>query len=333
MTTPRNTSATLLAPNAPSAPAVALSAWLPDFLMLAATWGSSFMFTRLAVLEFGTFTSAGLRVVIGAAVLLLILAFKGQLPVLGEHWCRTFFVGLLNSAIPFVCFAWALLAITTGLSSILNATVPLFGAVVAWFWLKDRPGGSRTLGLAIGFVGVVLLAWDKTGLASLSTSKPVASTSGLADTHGVHPSLAVLACLFACVCYGIAASFTKRFLTQVPPLVTAAGSQSGASLALVLPMLWLWPAQNPSLTAWAAMVVSGVVCTGLAYVMYFRLISRIGPTKAMTVTFLIPVFGVFFGTVFLGEAVTLWMLGCGLVIVCGTALSTGLVALPLAAKR
>ena len=101
--------------------------------MLAATWGSSFMFTRLAVLEFGTFTSAGLRVVIGAAVLLLILAFKGQLPVLGAHWRKTFFVGLLNSAIPFVCFAWALLAITTGLSSILNATVPLFGAVVAWF--------------------------------------------------------------------------------------------------------------------------------------------------------------------------------------------------------
>ena len=316
--------------------------------MLAATWGSSFMFTRLAVLEFGTFTSAGLRVVIGAAVLLLILAFKGQLAVLGRHWRKTFFVGLLNSAIPFVCFAWALLAITPGLSSILNATVPLFGAVVAWFWLKDRPGGSRTLGLAIGFVGVVLLAWDKTGLASLSAATPAApfagarvpgaappgsAGAGLADTHGVHPSLAVLACLFACVCYGIAASFTKRFLTQVPPLVTAAGSQSGASIALVLPMLWLWPDQNPSLTAWAAMVVSGVVCTGLAYVIYFRLISRIGPTKAMTVTFLIPVFGVFFGTVFLGEAVTLWMLGCGLVIVCGTALSTGLVALPVTGKR
>ena len=321
MTNPRDTSATRPAPNAPSAPAVALSAWLPDFLMLAATWGSSFMFTRLAVLEFGTLTSAGLRVVIGAAVLLLILAFKGQLPVLGQHWRRTFFVGLLNSAIPFVCFAWALLAITTGLSSILNATVPLFGAVVAWFWLKDRPSGSRTLGLAIGFLGVVLLAWDKTGLTNAARAAPAV------DTQGVNPGLAVLACLFACVCYGIAASFTKRFLTQVPPLVTAAGSQSGASVALVLPMLWLWPQRNPSLTAWAAMVISGVVCTGLAYVMYFRLIGRIGPAKAMTVTFLIPVFGVFFGMVFLGEAVTLWMLGSGLVIVCGTALSTGLVTL------
>ena len=298
--------------------------------MLAATWGSSFLFTRLAVLEFGTFTSAGLRVVIGATVLLLILAVKGQLPVLGQHWRKSFFVGLLNSAIPFVCFAWALLAITTGLSSILNATVPLFGAVVAWFWLKDRPSGSRTVGLAIGFLGVVLLAWDKTGLTAASASGGAAAQA--ADTHGVNPSLAVLACLFACVCYGIAASFTKRFLTQVPPLVTAAGSQCGASVVLLLPMLWLWPARNPSLTAWAAMLISGVVCTGLAYVMYFRLIGRIGPAKAMTVTFLIPVFGVFFGTVFLGEAVTLWMLGCGLVIVCGTALSTGLVTLPLAKR-
>ena len=303
--------------------------------MLAATWGSSFLFTRLAVVEFGTFTSAGLRVVIGAAVLLLILAFRHQLPVLGQHWRKTFFVGLLNSAIPFVCFAWALLAITTGLSSILNATVPLFGAVVAWLWLKDRPSGSRALGLAIGFAGVVLLAWGRTGLtpAPVPTTSGAIAGAGTAVAHSINPNLAVLACLFACVCYGIAASFTKRFLTPVPPLVTAAGSQCGASLALLLPMLWLWPERSASLTAWGAMAVSGVVCTGLAYVMYFRLIGRIGPAKAMTVTFLIPVFGVFFGTVFLGEVVTLWMLGCGLVIVCGTALSTGLVALPLAAKR
>ena len=111
------------------------------------------------------------------------------------------------------------------------------------------------------------------------------------------------------------------------PLVTATGSQCGATLALVVPMLWLWPAQNPGLKAWLAMIVSGVVCTGLAYVLYFRLIGRVGPAKAMTVTFLIPVFAVLFGLVFLGEAVTLWMLMCGVVIVCGTALSAGLLSL------
>jgi drug/metabolite transporter (DMT)-like permease len=308
----------------PSSPRAPGKSWLVDFILLGATWGTSFMFTRLAVVDFGALPSAGMRVLIGAVVLLLILGAKGQLPVLGAHWRKTFFVGLLNSAIPFACFAWALLTITTGLSSIMNATVPLFGALVAWVWLKDRPGGSRLLGLAIGFVGVVLLAWDKSGLGA---AHPAVS-AGVGTGDGAGNGLQLLSLLLACLCYGIAASFTKVYLNQVPPLITAAGSQCGATLALLLPMLWLWPAKNPGLTAWVAIIISGVVCTGLAYVLYFRLISRIGPAKAMTVTFLIPVFAVISGVAFLGESVTLWMLGCGVVIVCGTALSTGLVALP-----
>ena len=290
-----------------------------DFILLAATWGSSFMFTRLALLDFGAVPSAGMRVLIAAMVLLAILAKQHRLPDLARHWRKTFFVGLLNSAIPFVCFAYALQHITTGLSSIMNATVPLFGAVVAWIWLKDRPGGSRTLGLVLGFVGVALLASGKAGFQ--------VTTPGVAHT-ALDGTWAVLACLLACLLYGIAASFTKRHIVGVPALVTAAGSQCGATLALVLPMVLLWPAHNPSWQAWLAMAVSGVVCTGLAYVMYFRLISALGPSKAMTVTFLIPVFAVFFGMVFLGEVVTLWMLGCALVVLCGTALSTGLVSLP-----
>ncbi len=294
-----------------TAPAPSVKTWLPDFLLLATFWGSSFLFTRLAVLEFGTFAMAGMRVLIGAAVLLLILMAKRQLPVLAAHWRKTFFNGVLNSAVPFICFAWALLHISTGLSGILNATVPLFGAVVAWLWLKDRPSASRTLGLAIGFLGVALLAWDK------ASFKP--------DASGTSSAYPVLALLLACLCYGIAASFTKRHLSNVPTLITAAGSQCGALLALVLPMVWFWPAHSPGPAAWAAIVASGVFCTGLAYILYFRLIDRIGPAKTMTVTFLIPVFAVVFGAVFLGETVSLWMLLCGAVIVCGTALSTGLV--------
>jgi drug/metabolite transporter (DMT)-like permease len=113
--------------------------WLIDFVLLGATWGSSFLFTRLAVVDFGALPSAGMRVVIGAAVLLVMLYARRQLSVLGIHWRKTFFVGLLNSAIPFACFAWALLTITTGLSSILNATVPL-----AHWW----PGYGFRTGLA-----------------------------------------------------------------------------------------------------------------------------------------------------------------------------------------
>jgi drug/metabolite transporter (DMT)-like permease len=285
-------------------------AWLSDFVLLAAIWGSSFLFTRLGVVEFGPLPVAAVRVAIAAAFLLPLLLLRGLWPELVKNWRRVLLVGLFNSGIPFACFAFALLSITTGLSAILNATVPMFGALVAWLWLKDKPNGSRLLGLLVGFAGVAMLAWDK------ATFKP--------DASGVAPGWAVLACLFACVCYALSASYTKRYLTGLPPLVTATGSQIGATLGLALPALWLWPAQMPGPSAWLALLAVGVLCTGVAYILYFRLIENAGPARALAVTFVIPVFAVFYGVVFLAEAVTLWMLLCAAVIVCGTALSTGL---------
>ena len=287
--------------------------WLGDFVMLAAIWGSSFLFMRMATVEFGPLPTAAVRVAIAALFLLPIVWLRGLLPVLGKNWKRIFFIGLLNSGIPFACFSFALLSITTGLSAILNATVPMFGALIAWFWLKDRPTPSRMLGLLIGFAGVALLAWDK------ASFKP--------DASGVAPAWAVLACLLACICYGISASYTKRYLSGLPPLVTAAGSQIGATLGLALPALWLWPARMPGISAWLALLAVGVVCTGIAYILFFRLIENAGPPRALAVTFVVPVFAVLYGTLFLGESVTPWMLACAAVIVCGTALSTGLLKL------
>ena len=139
---------------------------------------------------------------------------------------------------------------------------------------------------------------------------------------------AVLACLLATLCYGIAASFTKRYLTGVNPLATATGSQIGATLGLALPTLWLWPAQMPGPRAWGAIVALALLCTAIAYILYFRLIESAGPARALAVTFLVPVFALAYGAVALGEAITLWMVGCGLVIVLGTALATGLLRLP-----
>jgi drug/metabolite transporter (DMT)-like permease len=284
--------------------------WVVDFVLLAAIWGSSFLFMRIATVEFGALPTAAVRVAIAAVFLLPLLWLRGLGPQLRQHWKPVFVIGILNSGIPFACFSFALLSITTGLSAILNATVPLFGAVIAWLWFKDRPGGSRVLGLAIGFAGVALLAWDK------ASFKP--------DASGLAPGWAVLACLLATLCYGIAANATKRYLSGLPALVTATGSQVGATLGLALPALWLWPARTPSLQAWLALLVVGVVCTGIAYILYFRLIEQAGPSRALAVTFVVPVFAVFYGVLFLGEAVTGWMLFCGFVIVCGTALSTGL---------
>jgi drug/metabolite transporter (DMT)-like permease len=291
--------------------------WLIDFVLLAAIWGASFMFMRVAAHEMGALPAAGLRVGIAALFLLPLLLFKGLGGALRQHWQLTFAVGVLNSAVPFVCFTYALLSITTGLSAILNATVPLFGALIAWAWLKDRPSGSRVIGLGVGFVGVSMLAWDK------ASFQP--------DANGATTGWAVLAVLFACLCYGSAASVAKRYMGGLPSLVSATGSQIGASIAL-LPLTWLyWPAQAPSLQAWASVLVLGVVCTGLAYILYFRLIERAGPSRALAVTFAIPAFAVFYGVLLLGEHITPWMLVCALVIIAGTSLSTGLLSLRLRA--
>ncbi len=288
-------------------------AWLLDFVLLAALWGSSFLFMRLAVVDFGALPTAGMRVVVAALVLLPLLLAKGHGRVLLRNWKALLLVGLMNSAIPFVCFTFALQSITTGLSAILNATVPLFGALVAWVWLKDRPGASRGLGLLVGFAGVALLAWDK------ASFQP--------DASGLASGWAVLACLLATLCYGISASYTKRFLSGLPSIVTATGSQLGATVFLALPTIWLWPAKMPGTSAWFGVLAVGILCTGVAYVLYFRLIANVGPARALAVTFVLPVFAVLYGVLLLHESVTLWMLLCGAVIVCGTALSTGLVRL------
>ena len=266
---------------------------------------------RFSAIEFGAMATAAGRVGIAAAFLLPIVLLKKLLPELLQHWRKIFLLGIFNSAIPFACFSFALLSITTGLSAILNATVPMFGALVAWIWLKDKPALSRVVGITIGFAGIALLAWDK------ATFKP--------DASGMAPGWAVLACLLACLCYGIAASLTKKHMAGINPMVTAAGSQIGATLGLALPAIWLWPAKLPSATAWASLLVLGIACTGIAYILFFRLIEKAGPQRTLTVTFLIPVFAVFYGAVFLREAVTPWMVLCAIVIVCGTALATGLV--------
>lgn len=281
-----------------------------DFVLLAAIWGSSFLFMRLAVVDFGPLPTAAVRVAIAAAFLVPFMLWRGQGHVFRRHWLPICLIGLLNSGIPFLLFAFALLSITTGLSAILNATLPLFGALVAWAWLKDRPTPSRVLGLVIGFAGVAMLAWDK------ASFKPGAS--------GFAPGWAVLACLGASVCYALAANATKRYLTGLPPLVTATGSQVGAAVGLAVPAFWWWPQDLPGGRAWLALLVVGILCTGIAYILYFRLIENTGPARAVAVTFVVPVFAILYGALFLGEAVTPWMLGCGAVIVCGTALSTGL---------
>lgn len=284
--------------------------WVPEFVLLAMLWGSSFLFMREGAHAFGPFATAWVRVTLAACMLTPVLLWRQELPVFLDHWQHSLVSGLLNAGIPFACYSYALLHLSTGLSSILNATTPLFGALVARVWLGDRLSLSRALGLGLGFGGVALLASHVSGDVSF-------------QPDGI--GLAMAACLLATFCYGVAGSYTQRFLKGVPAMVTSTGSLWGASLGLVLPGLYFWPEASIPTTAWLALGIAGFFCTALAYVLYFRLITKTGPARAMTVTYLIPVFANVIGVIFLDEIVTTWMLGCAALIVLGTALASGLI--------
>jgi len=287
---------------------------LADLLLLAALWGGSFLFMRIAAPDFGATALAALRVGGAALLLLPMLALRGDWPALRQHWWPIAVVGLCNSALPFTLFAHAALSIEAGVSAILNATSPLFGALFAAMWLREPSNGWRLAGLPVALIGVALLVGERIGLKAGAASADAA--------------VAIAMCLFAAVLYGFSANYAKRSLSGVPPLAVAAGSQAAAALLLAPAATLSWPATNPPSTAWAAVLALALLCTGVAYVLYFRLIANVGAARAITVTFLVPAFAVLWGAMFLGEAVGTGMLAGGVVILIGTALATGLLHPP-----
>jgi len=280
---------------------------LLDLVLLAALWGASFLFTRIAAPAFGPFALAEIRVGIAAVLLVLLLASRAGLAPLVEHAGRFLLLGAVNTAIPFSLFAYAALTITAGLASILNATAPLFAALVASVWLRERLTPMQWIGMAVGMAGVAFL--------SVSKSEAALGGSGVAIAAGLLASLS----------YGLSANVAKRYFTAVHSLAVAAGSQLAAALLLLPFAIAQWPTGAIRPADWGAAIALGVLCTGLAYLLYFRLLARVGTANAMTVTFLIPAFAMLWGALILGEAVTATMiLGC-VVILAGTALATGLV--------
>jgi drug/metabolite transporter (DMT)-like permease len=280
--------------------------WLPVFVLLGSVWGTSFLFLQIAVPTMGPIPTAWVRVTLAALCLLPIVLWRHQGLELIRLYKPMIFMGLLNSGIPFLCYSYALQHITTGMASVLNATTPLFTALIAWAWLGERPDLARAMGLLLGLTGIGLLT--------------LRSPEGLAGGQG----WALLACLMATTCYGVASNFNQRHLHAVPPLVSAAGSQAGASLGLLLPAYWTWPATPPSLQAWLALAALAVFCTALAYLWFFWLMARIGAARTSTVIFLVPVVATTLGVVLLDEPLSAWMVGCAALILLGTALSNGL---------
>lgn len=278
---------------------------IAQIVLMAALWGGSYLFLRIAVPEFGPVPLIAIRVAIASGCLLpFLLARPGLRQEFRANLFPLLILGAINAAIPFPLFAYATLYLSAGFAAVINATAPLFATLIAWLWLRDRITVGGVLGLCVGLVGVIIL------------------TGGLA-APGPEMMLAIAAALGASFCYGVSASYVKKRLSGVSSWVTTTGSL-GFSALLLLPLaLVQWPSSTPSPTAWFAVLALAIACTSVPNIFYFRLILNVGPARAMTVAFLIPGFGMLWGVLVLGERVTLSMIAGCAVILLGTALVTG----------
>jgi drug/metabolite transporter (DMT)-like permease len=237
--------------------------------------------------------------------LLPVLMLRFGLNELPGNWRPLTILGLYNSAIPFLLLTYSTFYVTAGFSSVINATAPLWGAVVAWVWLSERLSTLGILGVLIGFAGVAVLAGDAQSLANPGST------------------VAVIAAVVGAFFYGVGANYARRYTRHLNSLTVATGSMLFPAVLLAPLAVALWPEVQPSLRAWVAIVAMGIASTGFAYILYFRLIANVGPAKAITVAYLIPVFAILWGALLIDEHVTVLMLiGCAIIFL-GTALVTG----------
>lgn len=282
-------------------------------MLLSAIWGASFLFMRIAVPEFGPFPLILMRIGGAALVLLPFLLRPANRRVLLAHKAPLFFLGVVNSTIPFCLFGWAALSLDAGFTSLLNASTPIFTAIIGCLWLRIPLLRSQILGLLIGFLGIAILTGDQFSFERGGMGWPI------------------VAVLLATCSYGVAGHYAKLRFAEVSPLVVSAGSLLFSTF-LLLPLAILYPpTAMPSGGAIAAGLTLAVLCTAFAFVLFFDVLSRTGATAAATVTFVIPVFGILWGTLFLKEEVTPRMVLGIAVALLGTALVTKL--LPLRSKR
>jgi drug/metabolite transporter (DMT)-like permease len=276
-----------------------------ELLLLSFFWGSSFLLIQIGVAEFGPAPLIFLRTMIAGLVLLMVLAFRREVWILFKHWKNFIPLGLLDSSLPYMLSAYAALHIPSGTISVINAVTPLWGALVAWLWLGIRLTAMSALGLLIGLLGITFLVWERFELA-------------LSDS-----TLALIAAVLGPICYALSACYAKKYLSTFSPFVNATGS-SLTSGVLLLPLAWFWwPTEPVSGTAWLTALVLAVLCSAVAYVLYYRLIQHIGPARAMTVSYLVPVVGLFWGWMLMDEHFTLRTLLGVLLIFTGLALANG----------
>ncbi|WP_275588158.1 DMT family transporter [Vibrio gigantis] len=274
-------------------------------IILAAIWGGSFLFMRIAASPLGPAVLIEARVLCAAVTLLLVSFYLKRKLSFNTHSKHFFILGLFNTALPFLCFAYAAQTLNASTLAILNSTAPIWAAIIGAIWTKTALERKVLLGLGIGVTGVgVLVGWDAINI-------------------GQEAIVPIFAAVMAAFSYGIASNYTKT-APKVEAFNNAHGSMWAAVL-IVLPFVFFMPMREaPDLTITTSVILLGAVCTGLAYLLYFNLINELGAPSALSVTFLIPVFGILWGNLFLDEAIGINTIVGSILVITGTMLVTGL---------
>ena len=271
-------------------------------ITLAAIWGSSFVFMRVIAPVLGPVVTADLRIFIAGLVLLGYSIFKGLNLDWKKNWKLYLYVGVISLALPFSMFAYAAMYIPASYSVVLNSTTPLFGVLLSALMLKEKITVFKLMGVAIGMFGVFIVA--DVGSADLNTQFIIS----------------MIACLVAAALYAYNSIYVKLKASDLSPMALSTGSQIFAGLALAL-LIPVSPVVKPiTFNVIICLLCLAVICTAVAMLLYYQLLENVGPTKALTVTFLMPVFGILWGAIFLGEEVTLKMILGSLLILFGTGL-------------
>jgi drug/metabolite transporter (DMT)-like permease len=279
---------------------------LLQLVSLAALWGASFLFIKLAVPHFGPIPLTGARSAIAAITLMPLLLLSGKWAELRQNWLHIMVIGLISTAVPATMLSLSTQYTSAGFASILNALTPLFSALVAWLWLKESLTLPVIGGITLGFVGVMVMVFDRETITSNFVLLPI-----LAGVTGTF-------------LYGLTGNYSRRFTQKVSPIVITAGCQLFSALFMVPLAFFLWPAVTVPLQGWIYAVILGVFCTGVAFILYFKLLESIGVVRTVIVTYLVPVFAMLWGTLFVDETVTLKMMVGAALILAGVGLSTQL---------
>lgn len=277
---------------------------LLQLFVLAAIWGASFLFIRMAVPDFGPAPLSATRSSIAALTLTPLMLLKGQWPVFRQYWKHLLVIGLISTALPFSFLSISTQYTSAGFASILNALTPLFSALVAWLWLKEYLTPAVVIGILLGFGGVLVMVFDRETISSSFALLPI--LAGLAGTF----------------LYGLTGNYSRRFMVGVPVLTISAGSQIFATLLLLPVAVLQWPAAPIPLASWLLACVLGMLCTGVAHLLYFGLLETVGVARTVIVTYLVPVFAMLWGYLVLDEGVTLKMLTGAACILTGIGLTT-----------